>query len=592
MNKNQINTKFKISNNSYQISTKQENTNQFLNCQDLKTSIKQISSQCKIFNGYEKIMEKISFQILNPPLIIDFNDFFFNKIKMISNYKGNDTILNVKDCELLSKLLKYNFQSETEYVNKFYANYQDNDYFKVILLSNIYKIFINNLLLNNSLKLTCYDFLCMKNLICSDFPKKIIENICEIYFLISHKEINLIDNKGEYVLNPYFYNNLFFQEINLADFFTVYCISYLNYDFLMFIRSHFIFEKHSDEEMKDQENEFLNQIKDHDQDYNDMNFINNSDKEINKELEKNEDSEIVKKNLQEKDEISKETYFENKPKQENDILKTDLNNNDNELKNENIELVKVNSELNTNKSEYKDDQQYQTQTLTNINTDNDILINKQNIKENINMDTNHIDKNVKNDKISNLIENLSNIDGLKPEIINIKEKCELKDKFLNQNSSYSSILANNNIYLENSIKNRLVYRNISITTFLNHLKNSQELKSLLNNSQLFIRILETLFMIWLNNKDISGKIIDISSINENSCKKIKSIKEFFIKEKRLPSITILESETILREIDFKFSIIDFYRFFISNKNNILCCLNFDKQLNNIEHIITNIIEKE
>ena len=75
--------------------------------------------------------------------------------------------------------------NENEYISKAFSSFIQNDYMKLILFSNIYKIFIVNL---NNFSLTCLDFFQMLILICPDFPKSLIKKLNYIYLVIKFKD--------------------------------------------------------------------------------------------------------------------------------------------------------------------------------------------------------------------------------------------------------------------------------------------------------------------------------------------------------------------------------------------------------------------
>jgi hypothetical protein len=97
--------------------------------------------------------------------------------------------------------------NENEYISKAYSSFIQNDYLKLILFSNIYKIFILNL---NNFTLTCLDFFQMLILICPDFPKSLIKKLNYIYLMIKFKDkISEKLNQVESLSN----------EINIIEFF-------------------------------------------------------------------------------------------------------------------------------------------------------------------------------------------------------------------------------------------------------------------------------------------------------------------------------------------------------------------------------------
>ena len=185
------------------------------------------------------VLSKVSTKY--PPLILNIESFMFNK-------SSNKKKLDLKDTDLLDKLLKYSFQPENEYINKFFYNYNDNEYLKLILLSNLYKILIIQQI-NLSLKFTSYDFLCSISLICSDFPKKIIETINEFYMITKNERISFseeINSEGNAYkimrMNIIDNNWVLSNEINLGEFFIFFSSCFIYYDFLVKLRVVFLKE--------------------------------------------------------------------------------------------------------------------------------------------------------------------------------------------------------------------------------------------------------------------------------------------------------------------------------------------------------------
>lgn len=582
MNKNQINTKFKVSlNNNQNTSTnKQELNSQNISLTDIKNTAKQVFIQCKAFNGFEKLLDKVSFKTQIPPVLFDFSCFFFNKITTTFNSKSNQNIMNLRDCELFSKLMKYSFQAETEYVNKFYINYQDNEYFKVILLSNLYKIFISNLLTNTNVKLTCYDFLCMKNLICSDFPKKIFENICEVYYIISNKDVitKETSNIDEFILNSNFYNQLLSQEINIVDFLVIYSVTYINYDFLMYMRNSFLFENTMDVDMNNKNiGNYVEVIKE--TKLNDCDETSTNKKEENNIISNIKLlDEIINKNEANKEDLEEKNDVDNG---ENQIdIERDTNT---ILNNNNIPDI-----LNLNKFDSKNEESKHIQTETDT-TFNIIIKNESNF--NIQM-KNSIKEEMTNIDINDNINNNNLINSNKDKLFNIdkdekKKESKLKEVFLNKNSCYSSILAS---HLENEFNLKedfLSFKSISIDRILNMVNNSLEFKSILSKLDLKKRLYETLFLLLKNKKDT------LSCINsENKSEKNSKIIREYIESKRLIQLSFKDAESVLNDFSsVKVNIFDFYKMFISNKNNLLQLKSVDKYINIMETNILNIIDR-
>jgi hypothetical protein len=109
-----------------------------------------------------------------------------------------------------------NFCYENEYISKQFSFFQSCSFYKYILLSNFYKIFISNLPNNNG---SAVDFYSLLILICPDFPKQIIKNYSDLYMIIYN---NGDDSNG---LNKG--NNT----INLICFFLHFSIYYFHYDY-------------------------------------------------------------------------------------------------------------------------------------------------------------------------------------------------------------------------------------------------------------------------------------------------------------------------------------------------------------------------
>jgi hypothetical protein len=84
-----------------------------------------------------------------------------------------------------NKRIKSSSLNENEFISKSYSSFIQNDVLKLVLFSNLYKIFILNI---NNFNLTCLDFFQMLILICPDFPKSLIKKINYIQMMIKNKD--------------------------------------------------------------------------------------------------------------------------------------------------------------------------------------------------------------------------------------------------------------------------------------------------------------------------------------------------------------------------------------------------------------------
>lgn len=296
-----------------------------------KSQVKSIINNSLLFPKIEEtIITKLE-NIKKPPNILDFSLFLFNKsdakINKIllsnafksgnSNTNNNIYTIDNKDVDLINKLLKISFQPENEYVNKFYHNYSDNFYLKLILISNLYRIFLINQISISQIKYTCYDFHCTLSLICSDFPKKIVENINEYYKMIKKEEgvssLNAIGNNNNTINtigNSNHYFCLFNNEINLSEFFIFFSVCFMNYELISKIRKLFIVFDYSKELghinekylKKNEKDKKTMEDKDKDKEkikifQNNENFINLSNKEINNDNIKSTSNNNLKEEI-------------------------------------------------------------------------------------------------------------------------------------------------------------------------------------------------------------------------------------------------------------------------------------------------------
>ena len=176
-------------------------------------NIKSLSS----FFSFVKFIYKDKY-LLPRRKIINFSIFDFSLVEDQNIYeKDND---KEKDNENINIFMN-NINFEHEFINKFYSNYSNNKLYELILMSNCYTILLNNIINSTVTKLTSKDFFCLVCLICSDFPKKIYENINILYNLSENKEIDSEAN------------------IILLDYFCYFIVMYFNYDFIMDILKRF-----------------------------------------------------------------------------------------------------------------------------------------------------------------------------------------------------------------------------------------------------------------------------------------------------------------------------------------------------------------
>lgn len=199
MNQNNVNQK--SNNNSNSINT-------------IKTSIK---SFINTYNFFPKINEKLKcMDLIKIKKIININDFKIGRTKLKTDNTQEDLILQ--------NIYNTNFCYENDLISKQFSFYESSSFFKFILISNIYKIFVTNLPTTG----TVLDFYTLITLICPDFPKILIKKFSKFYYLIKNKEKEEDKNI-----------DLISMTVNFFDYFVYFGIYYYYQDFFIELEKFF-----------------------------------------------------------------------------------------------------------------------------------------------------------------------------------------------------------------------------------------------------------------------------------------------------------------------------------------------------------------